>query len=136
MRGAMGASDSNLDEKFRVRCTCGAYLLVAFADTKMVDSEEARLIAGLASVPPFSRFDANLFADEYNNLTSDMRADYGVAARKILKDLELAAKDAPLKDLCIHAARAASVADNVLEPQEEAALTQVASALGLAPGEI
>lgn len=119
-----------------VRAACGAFLLVAFADGRFDASEEARLLAGLVNQTPFSDFNAAVLEGEYNGLVAALRSDYRAAAQTILADITWAGGDAQLSDAVVLAARAAIVADTRLEAQEEAAIAEIAHALGREPGAI
>ncbi|MEO1013564.1 MAG: TerB family tellurite resistance protein [Pseudomonadota bacterium] len=124
------------DHRRAVRASCGAFLLVAFADGTFDPSEEARLLAGLVNQKPFSEFNAAILEGEYNGLVAALRSDYRAAAQTILADITWAGGAPELADAVVRAARAAIVADTRLEAQEEAAIAQICQALGREPGAI
>lgn len=123
-------------ERRKVRAACGAFLMVAFADGKFDRSEEARLLAGLANSTPFDKFPSPVFEGEYNGLNAAIQSDYRAAADTVLDDIAWAREVGGMDDIIMMAARAAIVADERVEAQEEAAIRQIAEALGREAGEI
>ncbi len=119
-----------------VRAACGAFLLVAFADSNFDGAEEARLLSGLANTKSFQDFDAGLMQSEYNTLVAAFENSYAEASRVVLADVAWAANDDDLVEIIMTSARAAIVADSRLEPQEETAIAMIESALGVEHGAI
>lgn len=114
----------------------GAFLAVAFADTKFAPSEERRFLAGIANRPELSALSAVELQSAYNDLVQDFQRDYTGAFARVLNCIRARRGHAPLVAAIKLAAAGAIVADGKATPQEEAALSDIALALGVAPGSV
>lgn len=123
-------------EHTSTRAVCGAYLLVSFADGRFDTIEEARLLAGIAGAEELSFIEASDLEKEYNFLTEKFRADYRQTADMVLESIRYFANYAKVKEAVLFSARAAIVADQCLEAQEELALDLIAEALGVDKGSV
>ena len=112
---------------------CGAYLLVALADARVEEVEEARFLGGVVNEPAFRDLPAAALAGEYNRLLAALREDWDGTEAEILRAIADTRDDPAAVKL---AARNAVIADQIIKPQEEYVLAKIAAALRLAPDEL
>lgn len=129
-------SDSVPKASAAATASCGAYLLVALADARVVAIEEARFLGSVVNDPAFRRFDTRELAGEYNRLLALLRADWKAAETEILNATSSVKSDETAVGAIKVAARHAIVADQLIKPQEELVLARIAGALGLAADEL
>jgi len=115
---------------------CGAYLMVAFADARYEDAEEARLLSTFINDPALAHIDSDALASCYNDLVKAFRGDYAAIANRVIAAISAAKHDEARVSAVKKAARLAVVADNRILPQEEAALGRIGNALGLEAGQL
>ena len=115
---------------------CGAYLMVAFADGRFDNLEEARFLAGLANHDALKHLSSEEIETVYNGLSAEFRRDYSGASKAVVAAIEGCRHDARAVKSITTAARTAVVADQAVLPQEEIVLDQIAAALDLKAGTI
>lgn len=119
-----------------VTAACGAYLLVAFADARVANIEEARFLGGVVNDPAFKPFSSTELADEYTRLLAALGADYDAAEAEILGAVGAVKRDKGAVEAVKVAARQAVIADQLLKPQEDLVLVRIARALGVEPDDL
>jgi tellurite resistance protein len=115
---------------------CGAYLLVAFADARFDQIEEARFLGGVVNDRAFSTLSSSALADAYNQLKASLERDYDSAEAEILAAIRTARGDVRAAAAVKIAARQAVIADREIKPQEEVVLARIAEALGVSAKEL
>lgn len=108
---------------------CGAYLLVAFADARFDAIEEARFLASLANTDALKHLGSEEIETVYNGLSAALRRDYAGASDGVLQAIAGCRHDDRAVAAILAAARAAIVADQAIQPQEETVLSRIAAAL-------
>lgn len=108
---------------------CGAFLVIAFADGRFDDLEEARLLAGLTNHDVLKHLSANEIETVYNGLASAFRREYAATCEGVMAAISGCRHDQRASDAIVTAARMAVVADHAILPQEEIVLKRIARAL-------
>lgn len=124
------------DASPEVTAACGAFLLVSFADARVVDIEEQRFLAGVVNEPSFKPFRPAELADEYTRLLVALGEDYEATEAEILSAVRATRRNARAVEAVKVAARHAIIADQRLKPQEDLALARLAGALGIDADEL
>ena len=119
-----------------VTAACGAYLLVALADARVDQIEEARFLGGVVNDPGFRQFETGALAAEYNRLLGALKADWDGAEAEILSAVSSVRGDERVVGAVKVAARQAVIADQIIKPQEEVVLARLARALGIDTDEL
>jgi len=119
-----------------VTAACGGFLLVAAADARIESVEEARFLAGVVNEAPFKRFETKSLEREYVRLRDFLMKDFDAAEAEILSAIASVKSDERAVEAVMLASRHAVIADDIIKPQEELVIAEIARALGRPAGEI
>ena len=111
--------------------TARAFTLVALADGKISPSEEHRFARFISSQADFKGVGQVEIRDAWNAAVKEAEGAQSFGGQ--LVQIRTYARSDADKKMMMRAAQAASVADNKLEAQENAAVIALAEALGLDP---
>ena len=125
-----------MTENTQTTAVCGAYMMVAYADANFERVEEARFLSTVLNDDALSFLDSGAVSGCYNRLAQDFEKDYRQAASVVCDAISACRDDGPTAAAVKLSARRAIVADQKIMPQEEAALDQIAEALGLEKGAV
>ena len=123
-------------DQVEVKAVCGAFLMVAFADSRFDKMEEGRFLVTVANDPMLATLDAGDLESCYNDLVADFTKNYAGAAADVLAAVKAVKNGNDISKAIKLAARIAIVADQKIMPQEEAALESISLALGLEKGSV
>ena len=123
-------------DQVEVKAVCGAFLMIAFADSRFDRLEEGRFLGTVANDPMLAKLDTETLETCYNSLVAHFTKDYAGAAADVLAAVKSVKNAEDMVKAVKHASRLAIVADQKIMPQEEAALDSIALALGFEKGSV
>ena len=113
---------------------CGAYLMVAHADGRFDDVEQAWLHDKLLKDDAVEGVSGPAMARAATAVGKAFSEDYAAAAEQILEMMRYITRNTDAVEAVVMAARLAVVADKAISQQETLVLEQISDALGLEQG--
>lgn len=116
-----------------LRAVAGAFAAIACADGELAESEVDRFVETVISSDALPKVDASRLEASFRDLCQAIFTDFEEGRRRALDAVERVKGDPQKAELVVRAGQVAVVADERLQPPEEAALREICERLGLDP---